>query len=191
MKRLTIILPLLLYVYITDAYGQTRTPVLLGVQPGVTIEPFYEEGELDVNVFPLLIEVPIGTRTNIKLAPLVNYHIGGEENGVSDVGLYTVFPIFIKERENREDVPFGFYVGPVLGFGRNLLNDHYTTTLAVEPGYMFEAKKSFTITLGVQFGASHFAYDNQPNKWVFHWGPKITFGFWTRRTKNDAEALGQ
>ena len=85
---------------------------------------------------------------------------------------------FFKEIENRQDIPKGFYLGPVLGFGRNLLNEHFTTTLAAEPGYMFETRKSFTIVLGIQLGASYFHYDSQPNKWVLHWGPKVTFGFW-------------
>jgi hypothetical protein len=127
------------------------------------------------------LETPIGPRINIKLAPIVNYHVGGETNGFSDIGVFMVLPVFFREREKREDMPYGFYLGPALGFGRNLLNDHYTATLAIEPGYMFETKESFTITLGIQFGASYFMYDSQPNKWVFHWGPKITFGFWIRR----------
>ena len=94
-------------------------------------------------------------------------------------------PIFFAKNESSDTKPFGFYVGPVFGFGRNLLNNHYTTTLAAEPGYMFEAKKSFTITLGVQLGSSYFTYDSQPNKWVFHWGPKVSFGFWLNPKNNN------
>jgi len=69
-------------------------------------------------------------------------------------------------------------LGYYLGLGRILINDHYTTTVAIEPGYMWETKKSFTITLGAQFGGSYFGYDSKPNKWVTHWGPKVTFGLW-------------
>jgi hypothetical protein len=178
MKQLILTIALPILICTVNTYGQSGIPVLLGVQPGITVEPFYEEGELDINVFPLLVETPIGSRINIKLSPIVNYHIGGEKNGFSDIGIFTVFPVFFNERDKREDRPYGIYIGPVLGFGRNLINEHFTTTLAIEPGYMFESKRRFSLSLGIQFGASYFSYDAKPNKWVFHWGPKITFGFW-------------
>ena len=99
MKHFTLIIILLSCIFIGDAWGQSGKPVLLGIQPSITIEPFYEEGELDINVFPFILETPIGSRINIRLTPIVNYHIGGERNGVSDIGLFTVLPVFIKKRE--------------------------------------------------------------------------------------------
>ena len=164
-------------------YGQHKSPYFIAIQPALTIEPFYEEGELDINVFPFVFEKPIGERIDIRLLPFVNYHTGGSQNGVSDLALYSVLPIFFNKRENSMSKPFGFYLGPVLGFGRNLINEHYTTTLAVEPGYMFEAKKKFSISLGIQFGSSYFSYDAEPNKWILHWGPKVSFGFWLNSPK--------
>ena len=140
MKKFIFITAILFYFCIGYATAQSKKPILLGIQPGITVEPFYEQGELDINVFPLIFETPIGSRINIRLLPLINYHVGGEANGVSDVGIFTVFPVFFKEREDRVDRPYGFYIGPVVGFGRNLINDHYTTTLAAEPGYLFEAR---------------------------------------------------
>ena len=181
MKEIITTVILLCCISLEAIYAQDKHPVFIGIQPAITVEPFYEEGELDVNVFPLLIETPIGSRVTIKLSPLLNYHIGGEENGISDVGLYVVFPVYIKKRETKSDLPYGFYVGPVLGFGRNLLNEHYTTTLAVEPGYFFKANKSFTVSLGLQFGGSYFSYDDNSSKWIFHWGPKIGLGFWVNK----------
>lgn len=165
----------------SNIYSQTQKNIFIGIQPGVTVEPFYEKGELDINILPVVFETRIGDRTNLRFLPLVNLHSGGTENGISDVGLFTVLPIFLNDVERMEDHTFGFYVGPVLGLGRNLLNDHYTSTLAVEPGYMFESEKSFTITMGMQLGASHFFYDSAPNEWTFHWGPKVTFGYWLKK----------
>lgn len=170
---------LILFIFlIRFSYSQTERRAFAGLQPAITVEPFYEDGELDINVFPIIFESRIGQRTNIRFVPIVNYHIGGTENGLSDLSLFTVIPVFLNKAESLSDKTFGFYMGPVLGFGRNILNDHYTLTLAMEPGYMFEAEKSFTITLGLQLGGSYFNYDAKPNKWVFHWGPKVTFGFW-------------
>ncbi|MFY0688252.1 MAG: hypothetical protein JXQ90_13855 [Cyclobacteriaceae bacterium] len=156
--------------------AQDRKPILVGIQPAITIEPFYEKGELDVNVFPLVLEMPIGKRMNFRLLPTLNYHFGGEQSGVSDLGLYAVLPVFLKEYPDKK--PFGFYLGPVVGFGRNAIRDHFTTTVAVEPGYMFEAEKRFAISLGCQLGRSFFTYDDGAGSSVLHWGPKVTFGFW-------------
>jgi len=182
MKRGFLITIILLAISIGDSLAQSKKPVLVGIQPSITVEPFYEKGEFDVNVLPLIFETPIGSRMSIRLSPMANYHIGGTSNGISDIAFFTVLPVFFEKSESKESRLYGFYIGPVLGFGRNLLNDHYTSTIAIEPGYMFKAKKSFIITLGIQLGASYFSYDSQPNEWVFHWGPKITFGFWIDRT---------
>jgi len=176
--RIFVVVSLLIILVSGSVYCQESKSVFVGFQPAITVEPFYEEGELDIDLFPFLLEVPIGTRTNIRFLPLANYHVGGVKNGFSDIGLYTVLPIFLGEIDEASSKTSGLYIGPVLGFGRNLLNEHYTTTIAAEPGYMFKAEKSFTLVLGCQFGASYFSYDSQPNKWVFHWGPKITLGFW-------------
>ena len=191
LKQVAITIILLFVFSIGNVCGQTKKPVFIGIQPSITIEPFYEDGELDVNIFPLVLEIPIGQRINFRFLPTANYHFGGVNNGFSDVGFYSVLPIFFRKSESTEAKPYGFYIGPVLGFGRNLINSHYTTTLAVEPGYMFKAKKSFTITLGAQFGTSYFAYDSQPNKWLFHWGPKVSFGFWIDRNNNKGESQSQ
>ena len=160
------------------SHGQSSTPIFIGFQPNITVEPFYEEGEFDIDIAPLVFEASIGLRTNIKITPIVNYHFGGTTNGLSDIGVYVVLPIFFEGKELKEDRPFGFYLGPVIGFGRNLINNHYTTTVGIEPGYMFETKKRFTISMGLQLGGSFFSYDSEPNKWVTHWGPKFSFGYW-------------
>jgi hypothetical protein len=177
MKHLTFT-TIFILVLSSNLFGQSKRPIFIGIQPAITVEPFYEEGELDVNCFPLVIETRIGNRTNLRFAPIANYHIGGSENGFSDIGLFAVLPIFFKKAESLEDRTRGFYIGPVLGFGRNLINEHYTTTLAVEPGYMLKADKRFTAAFGLQLGSSYFSDDAQPSKWVFHWGPKISLGFW-------------
>ncbi len=161
-----------------QSFCQSNTPIFIGFQPNVTVEPFYDESEFDLDIVPLVFETSIGLRTNIKISPIVNYHFGGATNGISDVAVYSVLPIFFKAKETKSDRPFGFYMGPVIGFGRNLINSHYTTTVGIEPGYMFETKNRFTISMGLQLGGSYFSYDVEPNKWVTHWGTKFSFGFW-------------
>ena len=161
-----------------QTFGQSTTPIFIGIQPNITVETFYDQGEFDLDIVPIVFESSVGLRTNIKITPIVNYHFGGTTNGISDIAIYSVLPIFIKAKETRADRPSGFYLGPVIGFGRNIINNHYTTTVGAEPGYMFDAKNRFTISMGLQLGGSYFSYDAEPNKWVTHWGPKFSFGFW-------------
>lgn len=177
MKKLSFMIIFVLIIR-EQGYGQSNTPIFIGIQPNITVEPFYEEGEFDVDIVPIVFEASVGLRTNIKITPTLNYHFGGTTNGISDVGANVVIPFFLKAKDTRADRPYGFYLGPVIGFGRNLMNSHYTTTIGAEPGYMFETKKRFTISMGLQLGGSYFSYDAEPNKWVTHWGPKFSFGFW-------------
>lgn len=167
--------------------GKRKLPVFIGIQPGYTAEQFYEESEIDLNVFPLTIQFPVGKLVDLRLTTLANYHLGGEVTGFADVGLQAVAPIYFKKKEHSKDLPRGFYAGPMVGFSRNLMNDHYTTNLAAEAGYQFPTSKSFSISMGLQFGATYFDYDDQPNVWRNHFGFKVNIGFWANQGKNDTK----
>lgn len=184
LKHIIVIVFCILVFTNCKTYGQTKKTIFLGIQPiSITIESNYGDGEFDANIFPIVFEAALTRRVNFRLIPTVNYHFGGKSNGFSDLGVYITLPIYFHKSLPKEVQSHGFYIGPVLGVGRNIINDHYTTTIAIEPGYMFKAKKRFTITLGCQFGGSYFAYDSKPNNWVTHFGPKFTLGFWLN--KND------
>lgn len=163
--------------------AQEKRPIFIGLQPGYTNEPFYEKNELDINVIPFTFQIPISKRFDFRTTTIGNYHIGGDENGFSDLGLQFVWPFYFKKKEKTRTLSKGFYMGPMLGWGRNLINDHYTTILAIEPGFQFPTKKSFSLSLGLQFGGSYFNYDNQPNIWRNHFGFKINIGFWVNQNK--------
>lgn len=160
-----------------------KRPIFIGLQPGYTAEQFYDEGELDINIIPITFQIPIGKLTDFRVTTLANYHLGGEQNGFADVGLQVVVPVYFKKKENGKDLPRGFYAGPMVGFSRNLINEHYTTNLAAEAGYQFPTSKSFSISMGLQLGATYFTYDDQPNVWRNHFGFKVNIGFWVNQGK--------
>ena len=174
MKTLLIILLLMLSLNIA---AQERKPILLGLQPAVTKEQFYKDNEFDVNIFPVFIQIPVHPRVDIRSTVVVNYHFG-PENGLSDLGEELVTPIFIKKKSSTNSKSSCLYIGPQFGFGRNVLNDHYTYTLSAEPGYLFPIKNKFTPALGMQIGSSYFDYDNQADLWRQHFAMKINLGFW-------------
>lgn len=161
--------------------AQEKRPIFIGIQPSYTAEQFYEENELDINVIPLLVQFPVAKLVDLRFVTIGNYHIGGEENGFSDIGLQIVMPVFFKKKEEVKTPSKGFYAAPVVGLGRNLINDHNTLTLAAEAGYMFASSKSFSLALGLQFGATYFDYDDQPNVWRNHFGFKVNIGFWVNK----------
>ena len=163
---------------VNKVWAQEKKPLFLGIQPAVTKEQFYDAGEFDINIIPIVLQMPLSKKFDLRLTTLGNYHFGGTE-GFSDLGLQAVVPYFIfSKKEKTNSKSHGFYAGPVLGFGRNLLNDHYTTTLGIEPGYMFETEKHFTLSLGLQFGGSYFTYDDQSDIWRNHFGFKLNLGWW-------------
>ena len=139
--------------------AQSNVRTFVAIQPSVTIEPFYEKGELDVNVLPIVAEWPLNHRVDFRVVPTLNYHFSESEQGLSDVGSFFVLPVFFKNQEESR-FPFGFYAGPLVGLGRNLINDHYTLTLAIEPGYFFQTNNRFSICVGLQLGSSYFSFDS-------------------------------
>ena len=161
-------------------YAQQKRPVFIGIQPSFTKETFYEKNEFDINIVPLMVQLPITRMVDLRVTSEVNYHFGPTD-GISDVGAQFVAPIYFKKKETSKSMSHGLYAGPVVGLGTNLINDHNTLTLAVEPGYMFKANKSFTIALGLQLGASYFNYFEKSNVWRSHIGFKINVGFWVNR----------
>jgi len=173
---------------LVNLQAQDRRPIFIGLQPGYTAERFYDENEIDINIIPITFQVPVGKLVDFRLTTIANYHFGGEQNGVSDIGFQFVFPVYFKKKENSKDLPKGFYAGPVLGLGRNLIYDHNTMIMAVEAGYQFPTQKSFSISMGLQLGATYFEYDNQPNVWRNHFGFKVNIGFWVNKGKKGQHA---
>jgi hypothetical protein len=170
---------IILFVVISNTLlGQERAPLLIGIQPGITKETFYDTNEFDINVVPLMVQTPLTKKVDLRATVIANYR-SGSNSGFSDLGIEFVLPYHFS-KQDRLNRSSGFYAGPVANLGRNIIADHYTVTLALEPGYLFKAEKNFTLALGMQIGSSFFGYDDLPNKWRSHFGTKVNLGFWVR-----------
>jgi len=172
-----IALMVFLFIICFDASTQEKRPLFIGIQPGFTKEKFYEKNEMDINILPVVLEFPIAKRVNLRFISILNYHLGVNPQ-LSDIGIQAVAPIFFRKNETIKERSHGFYIGPVLGLGQNIINEHFTTTLALEPGYMFTSNKRFALSLGIQYGASNFNYKNKESEWLEHFGIKANLGFW-------------
>lgn len=153
-------------------------PNFIGINPSVTVEPFYEKGELDLNVFPLVYQKPLNNRFDIRLTSIVNLGIRNTKDNISHLGLETALPIFFKAKENKSNASKGFYAAPVISLTRNLNENHNNIGIWAEPGYNILFENQFALSIGVQYGSTYFKYDNGKTKWANHFGVKVVFGKW-------------
>jgi hypothetical protein len=155
-----------------------RTPQFIGINPSITVEPFYEKGELDVNVFPFVYQRHISRRLDIRLTSVLNLGLRNTGNTISHFGLETAIPVFFKKRETKLECSRGFFIAPVLSLTRNRLEDHNNVGVWAEPGYHLLFESQFAMSFGLQLGATYFNYDTGQTKWGNHFGVKIIFGRW-------------
>ena len=100
-------------------FGQIKKPVFLGLQPGITKEKFYEPNEFDINIIPLVVQFPVSKRADVRITTIGNYHFG-TVNGFSDIGIQLITPIYFTKKATTNAASAGFYLGPLVGFGRNI-----------------------------------------------------------------------
>lgn len=124
MKTIQLI-PFAFLLITSELYAQKKRPIFIGIQPGYTKEPYYEKNELDIYVIPFTLQIPIAKSLDFRTTTIGNYRIGGDQNGFSDIGLQFVMPIYFKKKENVKSISQGFNIGPVIGIGRNLIDEHY------------------------------------------------------------------
>jgi hypothetical protein len=107
----------------------------LGINPSVTVEPYYNSGELDINVFPLVYQRSITNRLDVRLSSILNYGIRKGNDRLSHIGIEAASPIFFKLKKYKSEVSKGFFLSPVLSLTRNNEAEHTNIGTWIEPGY--------------------------------------------------------
>lgn len=153
----------------------------LGINPSVTIEPFYEKGEFDINIFPLVYQTALTKRLDMRLNTICNLGIRNNGTKISHFGLETAWPIFFKRKEEQYGISKGFFAAPIISLTRNSIEKHSNIGLWFEPGYNLLFDNNFAMTFGLQLGRTFFNYDEGNNKWGPHFGIKIIIGKWMKR----------
>lgn len=174
MKKKPLIL--LTFLFVSTLFGETdNKTIFIGVNPSVTVEPYYLKGEFDVNIFPLVVEYSINKYVHLRTILIVNYGFRTGKNVFSHTGLQLAVPVFPFK---KNDFVSGVFIAPGCGFTRNISEKHTNVGLWIEPGYSIPVKDDFRINLSIQCGATHFWYDNRYTKWGSHFGFKFIFGTW-------------
>jgi hypothetical protein len=164
-----------------SAQGQCcgkKTANFLGINPSVTIEPFYEKGEFDLNVFPIVYQKTLTKRFDFRISTTLNYGVRKTSKTISHIGGQLALPIYFMKKNELINPSSGFFLAPGVGFTRNTLEKHSNIGVWLEPGYNLQISEKWTISFGIQLGATHFNYDNGIRKWGNHFGIKIFLGRW-------------
>lgn len=173
------VLLIILLCLLTEVNAQTaKTPNFLGLNPGVTVEPFYEKGEFDINICPLVYQRPVNRLLDLRLTTVLNLGFRNDGNRISHWGGEAAMPIFFRKKETLDLPSKGFYIAPVAGFTRNAIDKHNNISLAAEPGYHLLFDNRFAMSFGLQTGVTYFNYDSGETKWRNHFGVKIIVGKW-------------
>jgi len=179
MAKQLIIISILIIIVNIQVEGQDRHTVnFLGLNPSITVEPFYEEGEFDLNIFPIVYQKTLAKRIDFRISSTVNYGIRKSSNTISHLGGQIAFPIYFTKKEELTNPSAGFFAAPGIGFTRNRLEKHTNIGFWIEPGYNLNISEKWSISFGIQLGTTHFNYDNGEEKWGNHFGVKIFFGRW-------------
>lgn len=125
LEKQTLILAIILVLFYSPLKAQEDVNInFIGVNPSLTVEPFYEKGEMDINIFPLVYQRPFSKRFDIRLTSIFNLGIRNNGNEISHFGLETALPIFFKAKEDKKESSKGFFVAPVLSLTRNRIEEH-------------------------------------------------------------------
>lgn len=155
-----------------------RMSQFLGINPGLTIEPFYQKGEFDVTIFPLVYQRSVTKIWDLRLGTILNLGIRDAGNRISHFGLEAATPFYFRKKESPTQPSKGLFLAPVISWTRNNIEKHHNLGLFIEPGYHLLFDSNFAFSFGAQFGATLFKYDTGASNWRNHFGVKIIFGKW-------------
>jgi hypothetical protein len=158
--------------------AQEKRAFMLGLNPSVSVESYYDQGELDINIFPFTMQLSINQRIDLRFITLFNIGIRNDASGFSQMGLESALPIFLKAKEDLSDHSRGFYAAPVLSVSKSKLDQNTHIGLWAEPGYQFNIDKKFSLVLAAQAGTTYIHYIGGTGSWNSHLGLKVIIGWW-------------
>lgn len=169
---------MLLCVFMVKQACSQKTSNFFGINPGITLEPYYQKGEFDINVFPLVWQRQLYKQVDLRLNSIVNLGIRNSGNKISHYGLELAIPFMFSKKEISTGDSQGFYLAWVTAVTRNQTETHSNIGLWLEPGFLFHFNNRLGLSLGVQWGATRFYYDSGYQEWGSHFGFKAIFGKW-------------
>jgi hypothetical protein len=150
----------------------------IGLNPSITVEPFYKTGEFDVNIVPIVYQQTLTKQIGIRVSTILNYGVRQTSDRISHMGCQIALPFFFNPNNGATTPPQGLFLAPGMGITRNILENHTNEGLWIEPGYNLLVNNKWAVIFGAQLGATYFRYDNGTKKWGSHFGIKVIIGRW-------------
>lgn len=178
-KNITFSILLFSFVVLKSVNAQNKLPEhFIGINPSVTVEPFYLNGEFDVNIFPLVFQKSISPKIDFRLSSILNLGVRKSQNKISHYGMEVAIPYFLTKSKQPKNDNKGFFITPVIGFTRNEIASNNNLGLWVEPGYHLVFENRIAMSFGLQTGTTYFHFDNGKSDWMNHFGVKVIIGTW-------------
>lgn len=184
MKTKTLWILILLSGLLTNISAQNMKRTFIGIQPMITKEKFYDKGEFDLNIVPLVVQVSLSELVEIRAISIVNMHFGTSSE-VSHVGAELGLPLYPFRK--RESAMKGIYAAPVFAMVHNRVTSSKEYTFAIEPGYSWIFQKGFSMNAGLQLGGTYFDGTFDGNALKDHFGFKISLGYSFFRDKKNKQ----
>ena len=153
--------------------GTDKASYFVGITPSITAEPFYDAGEYDVNIFPLVYQKNIFNKIDVRITSIINYGIRKYENKISHVGIEMAFPIQLFSQVLSRGLSEGFFIAPILSIAQEQIAKEKHFGLWIEPGYQFIVSRYYSMSLGLQMGGTWIESDLTD-----HLGVNFIIGRW-------------
>ena len=110
------------------------------------------------------------------MSALVNYHAGGETNGLEQIGLQFLVPY----QFYNVSLHGSLYAAPCIGYARWNLRELNSTTVCGGGGIIVRWPSQVELKAGTQLGATYFSSPPvaDGNNWDSHFGIKVSIGYW-------------
>jgi len=142
----------------------------IGIQPLITKEKFYQDGEFVINILPIVYGISFSNTFELRISPILNYHINDNPE-LKLIGTEILLPFYFKKYNP-------FYISPTFAYSYNIIEYSNETTIAGEIAYIWIFHKSWELKISIQEGATFFIGNPKTDKIVNHFGIKISFGWW-------------
>lgn len=155
-----------------------KSPDFFGINPSITVEPYYNKGEWDVNILPWVWQKPISKRIDLRFNSILNLGIRNTGNVISHFGLEIAAPVFLRKKSQKNECSKDWFIAPILSLTQNATENRSHVGIWCEPGYSLLFENRFAVSFGLQLGMTSFITQQSEVTWGNHFGFKIIFGKW-------------
>ncbi len=174
-----LLLSLNLLLCIVESNAQIKKSAhFLGMNPGISIKPFYESGELDMNIIPLVYQTKLYQKFDMRFISILNFGFRKDGNRIINYGMELALPYIFGQRSEKLQLSQGFYLAPVISLLRYNELKTFNTSVLIEPGIIFRVEEKASIIVGLQLGAGYYNLQELNKKWQNQIGLKIILGNW-------------